>query len=207
MNKLKFAYPTVPGEPATPRSSFFDEDILRTDTVYKGDKVDVRILEYTKPKKDMAKVRNELKLGGLVLGHKVENPDPNLVSFVIRGSARPILHESVSSGEGLYDYGDTALFLNLGNILGKLAMGGPQDPVVLGDKIAMNVSILEFTRSNEEKLQLVPGFELGLKAVKSDDAAAAYYSTKLAEEFGSDRFGTYEASFIDGFRNGITSIE
>ena len=207
MNKLKFEYPKVPGEPTTPRSSFFDEDILRTDTMYRLDKLDVRILEYSKPKKDIAKVRNELALGGLVLGRKIESQDPSLVSFVIRGSARPILYESASSGEGLYDYGDTALFLNLGNILGKLALGGPQDPVVLGDKIAMNVSILEFTRRNEEKLQLVPGFELGLRAVKSDDAAAAYYSTKLAEEFGSDRFGVYESSFIDGFRNGITSIE
>jgi hypothetical protein len=194
----------IPSEVA-PTLSFANTHALRIDTNLACGPLRRREVTYPRPTQENAEIRDALMDQGLVMGGISKNKSKDYVSFSIPGSARPAKYDAPHSVEGPYSYGDTTMFTEMGFLLGKLFLAGNENPIVIDRAVGLNLGIVEFTRVNERKLLLVPGFELSLKPVLDDDVATEYYTKKLGEEFGR-RFEANKGDFLIGFSDVFKNI-
>ncbi len=190
--------------PVDGRYSFADRELLRGDSNFTQGAVKRRVITYPTPLNERKDLRDSLISRGLLLGQIIENisNDQRLDSFMVPPSARPLSYESAAADPGAYSYNDTSLFYDLGKLLGSVAKEGKDQPLVLDEEIGHNVAIVEFTRVNESKILLVPGFEFNVREISDDDQALNIYGKKLYDEFGK-RFDYHADLFIEGFRTTV----
>jgi len=156
------------------------------------------MVTYPTPEPEKAQLRDRFREKGLVLGVKQSEDHSGYDSFVIPNDARPISHEARTEVAGGYTYSDEMLFSDLGRLLGTLAAAGGERPLVLDEEIGRNVAIMEFTKPNEPKILLVPGFETQTKTVGGAEQALECYGRRLYDEFDT-QFDRHAAEFIEGF--------
>lgn len=194
--------PNVPRQsseyPVAARFSFSSPDSARFDNIVQEGMKQKRVLSYPTPDVRSRELQARIADRQLILG-RFRSEEDGLMHFTLPISARPISHDAGSETASTLGYNDTSLFFDLGNLLGATAAVGEDDPLMIGRPIGGNVAIVEFTRLNEPKLLLVPGFETTLWEEKSDDSALQQYSGQLHQEFG-DRYLRHAEDFAEGFR-------
>jgi len=190
---------------SSPRYSFRQAEIGRTDQFIKHASGMVRIIEYAAPHHDKTiKIHDILSDLGVVLGTEIdtanEGDTPATIAYRVPESARPLREESSTRASGEYSYPDTMLFADLGRLLGKIRGRGLR----FDGEIGLNVAIVGFTKPNEveHRLLFAPGAEYYMRLKRPGTKSRNYYEKKLINEFG-DRFHDAVAGFNYGYFGGM----
>lgn len=165
----------------------------------------IRILRYPNPGKYRTQLRKNLMSSGLMMGSPLSDESTDELVFRIPDSARPLAYDSSSTHEGAFSYDDRKLFSDLGLLFGKLTRIDPVRPNVLRGEIGRALAIVEFTRPDQERLQMVPGTELLVFPTNNLNDASAYYHETLAQEFDG-RFDDSVDEFDAAFQIGNQSL-
>lgn len=183
--------------PTAPFYSFEDPQINRTDTYISGEVMSTRILSYTVAKREKTAIRDDMKEKGLVIGRQLDQMEPRTVDFLIPASLKPLEHSKSVNETSEFVYNDEALFYDLGRLLTTLA-GKGDEPSELCGQIGHSVSMIEYTKRNQSRLQFVPGFEHYVYPAQSgrEDLKNVYVLT-LMDEFGP-RFEPHIDAFVEG---------
>ena len=184
------------GTPTDRRYTFLDRELLRLDTTYREGMRDVREITYAVGSKYSVALLEAAIEKGLVLGQRLE-PEQEREVFSVPVSSRPVIHDrSIASSDSL-GYDDDAMLSDIGQTLRALAEIGKDQPLVLND-VGGNVAMIEYTRPDQPRIQLVPGFENRVHTVADYDTLLNHYAVHLHDELG-DRFMHSAESFIQGF--------
>lgn len=184
-------------QPTSNRYSFMNRGGLRMDDIYQSQFSKIRIISYIPKSKQTEKVRDEALEKGLVLGNR-QDSDSGFQEFRIPTSARPFIYDKSLRTSDDLAYTDDNMFLELGQLLKKLADQGAERPLELRGDIGEHIALLEFTRPDEPKLLFVPGFEEHVGTGLHIDHLTDSYGKRIHDEFG-ERFMNSAESFIRGF--------
>lgn len=203
-NKPPRVWPDFEGSLTAPRFSFSNRELLRQDYIQEVSFRPKRRIVYPTPvDPEQLSIRDSMTRKNFLLGHQEPKSAVGTDCFSIPLSARPISYDASTERGGDYSYNDKAMFADIGHLLGQLAILGPDKPVVLNRNIGLNIAIVEFTKVDEPKILLVPGFETDLKSASNQDEAVNSYAVSLYDEFG-EQFARQASEFINSFRE-VTS--
>ena len=185
------------GQLTAQRFSFMDRDTGRWDYTYRENFRSFRAVRYGKATEKSRLILNLAANNGMVLGSKFEGT-PGYEQFRIPNSARPINHDRRVKGEDSLTYGDDKLFYDIGKLLRALSEIEPEKPLALSGDISKNIAFVEFTKPDEPKVLLVPGFENYVVEATDPESLLDTYARQIHEEFG-DRFMDSAEMFIAGY--------
>jgi hypothetical protein len=200
-NHNQLSLPIPETAPVAPRFSFADPGLQRRDQLTPDGLVRRRVVSYPTPTDEALTLRTALIAAGLVLGDKLDDRADGQDRFLIPSSSRPISYEAASDSSNELAYNDASLFYDLGSMLARVAMATEDSPVFLAG-VGRNVALIEFTKINEPKILLVPGFEAAVTPMPAEDDVLSSYESLLGTEFGP-RFNSHAPVFTEGFRSVI----
>ncbi len=154
-----------------------------------------RVISYPRPDADHMALRDQLRHNDLLLGTLLRD-DKDRSYVKIPASSRPIVYEAQSDAPGIFSYGDTKMWRDLGNLLGTLSE--KVDGAILASDIMPHVAFVEFIRPGEQQLFLVPSVEQQLRFIEEPFDDRMHYLTQLGQECG-ERFAEFSPYFSAGF--------